>query len=449
MILPENFCERMKDILGDEYPAFAQALTDGQASKGLFCARKMSARKLQEHPELALSGIPFTKNGFLFEAEHIGRHPLHHAGAFYVQDPSAQATVSAVEIKPGAKVLDCCAAPGGKTVALSAAVGDEGFVLSNEIDSSRAKKLAQNVERMGLRNTLVTSLTTEELSERYREYFDIVLADAPCSGEGMFRKYETAQSGWNPGMVKKCADLQKKILDNVAFTLAPGGILIYSTCTFSPEEDEWQTEAFLCRHPEFSLIKPSDALDPYTRPGITEKTRDARRFYPHIYPGEGQYIAVMRKSEGQADTRLPASFAQPPTREELTVISDFLKEYTTLDPAALSFVRSPDGLRALSCAHPYPQSGAVSYGVLFGSVEKGIFRPHHNLFSAYGEFFKNRLDLPCPSPEIDAYLKGNTLNVPNMPNGWCCVLAHGCPLGGGKVVSGTLKNHYPKGLRNL
>jgi len=448
MTLPPSFVARMQRLLQDEYPSFEKALF-APPVKGLITSVKMSAEELAAQSPFPLESVPYNPSGFYFSAPHPGRHPLHHAGGFYVQDPSAMATVCALPIQKGWRILDCCAAPGGKSIQLATQIGPEGLLVSNEIDRSRVRVLAANIERMGLANTIVTNQDTAALKDQYPDFFDLVLADAPCSGEGMFRKYEEARNDWSEGKIAGCVNMQKEILKNASACVAPGGYLLYSTCTVSVEENEAVIEHFLDNQPQFSLCPVNEALLPFTKPGVTEKTALARRFYPHQAPGEGQFIALMQKStDSGRSIRLPAepSKAPRPSKEEQRIIDQFISQHTNLNPDSLSIIAAHDGFHTLFGPDPASLQNIVSYGVNMGRIQKGIFHPHHQLFSAFGPFFKQQVSLASDSPEAALYLAGHPLPSDG-PNGWCCLFIDGCQTGGGKRVNGLIKNHYPKGLR--
>lgn len=429
-------------MLGGEYGDFFRAVNDNAAVKAAFLSPRVSEKEFSEGFPGIREKIPFCGRGYIIDCDLPGKSPLHHAGAFYVQDPSAMATVCAVPVKSGAKILDVCAAPGGKSVQLSFLTGDEGLLISNEINKSRVRALLSNAERMGLRNTVVTSLTAENLGKMYRGYFDIVLADAPCSGEGMFRKYGVALDGWSEKKVASCAALQREILSDICETVADGGYLIYSTCTFSEEENEECIKDFLSSHPDYTPVGVNPALLPYTRKGNGDMDF-CRRFYPHIYPGEGQFFCVMqRRTEDTPEILFKSAYKKPGTEEE-RLLREFLRENTT---AEFETVHSaPDGLRVLSSEHPVP-CGAFSYGVNLGKAERGRFIPHHQFFSAYGEYFKRKIVLAPDSKEAALYISGQGFAC-GAENGYCAVFIGSVPVGGGKVSGGTLKNHYPKGLR--
>ncbi len=447
IVLPESFEKRLQGVVED-YPAFAHALCDGEAEKGLFVTNKITSDELRAVLPFDIERLPYSERGFRFDAPLPGRNPLHHAGAFYVQDPSAQATVACAPVKAGMKVLDTCASPGGKSIALGCLIGDDGLLVSNEVNRSRARVLASNIERVGLKNTVVTCVSCETLGDWYDGFFDLVLTDAPCSGEGMFRKYPAALDGWNDGMVRKCSALQHDILESVCNCVKPGGYLLYSTCTFSPEENEYQIESFLDAHTEFTLCKVNEEVKKISACGITQRTRDTCRLYPHLFPGEGQFVALLQRADSDADERgiTFRDASVPPSLSELTVLSEFLRENTDIDPAAVAVRKCKDGLRVLSCEHPVIANGVFAYGVCLGSVEKGVFRPHHQFFSAYGDRFTRRLNFSSCGAEAADYLAGRGFLV-DSEDGWCSVSVDGASLGGGKVVCGMLKNHYPKGLR--
>ncbi len=438
MILPVEFEERMSALLGEDYPAFKTALTEAEATKGLITGIKLTPEAL----ESTLPVTPLPYGGYISRLDNPGKHPLHHAGAFYVQDPSAIATGAAVEPNEGWRVLDTCASPGGKSISYGSRIGDGGLLISNEISPARAKVLASNIERMGLPNAIVTNLPTDALGRMYRGYFHLVIADVPCSGEGMFRKYPDALSGWNLGMVKKCAALGEQILENVCGCVMGGGYLLFSTCTFAPEEDEGQITKFLERHPDFSLSDLPECVKAATAPGIGGI---GRRFYPHISEGEGQYICLLQRRGDTEEQILFDSAGKAPSKDELAVFSAFLRENTCIDPTEFAVYSCRDGLRALSRAHPMAGKGVFAYGVNLGTVEKGVCRPHHQFFSAYGQRFKRKAELTEEQARL--YLTGNVIPY-DIENGWCALSYMGAALGGGKATGGIIKNHYPKGLRN-
>lgn len=460
-ILPEAFCSRMHRLLGESYDAFAVQIKEKES------VRALRVNAIKTTPEALLptlpgnhTPIPYTDDGFLTALEKPGHLPAHHAGAFYMQDPSAMSTVQAIDVKPGWAILDCCAAPGGKTTQLSAYAGERGVVVANEYVSSRCRILQGNVERMGCRNTLVTNLEPAALAECYPDQFDLVVVDAPCSGEGMFRKNSAAITEWSEEAVALCAARQRHILANAARCVAPGGYLLYSTCTFAPAENEENVIWFLDTHSAFSLTEVNAKLLPYTAPGLSLSDRYdlslTRRFYPHIAPGEGQYVALMhRREEGETTAASRESAKKTaatlslssPSREEQAIAEAFLRD--TLQSMPSLPLRLWRRQLCFCPEIPLPSHGVFSCGVPLGTVQKGRVEPHHHFFSAYGEGFLRRYALNGTSPEANAYLHGMTLSADGRENGWCVVTVDGCALGGGKMAGGILKNHYPKGLRQV
>ena len=291
--LPSAFTDRMKKLLKDEYDDFLSEIENGEPSKALFFSGELSDDAVTE--ELRLSPIPFTDNGYYFDCDGIGNTPLHHAGGIYVQDPSAMATVAAVKNLEFKNVLDCCASPGGKTLSASLCAKEGGVIVSNEFNVSRCKTLVGNIERFALKNAIVTNFDMTEkngLCGIYEGFFDLVICDAPCSGEGMFRKYpEEAIGDWSVQNVLLCAERQKSILDTASLLVKQGGYLLYSTCTFSLDENEMQIDSFLKSHPDFSLIPVSEEVckvtcDGYLFDGCDESIKLCRRFLPHLSKGE-------------------------------------------------------------------------------------------------------------------------------------------------------------------
>ena len=448
-MIPEKFSERMKKMLGDDYSAFESALAEESVRGVRVNTIKTSVEDYLAVTELSLSPISYTDCGFIPKnADGIGTLPEHHAGMIYVQDPGAMATVTALDVQRGWRVLDACAAPGGKSSQLAALIGDEGVLLANEYLPKRAKIIVGNFERLGIKNAVVTSLDTAKLSEMFSSYFDLVLCDAPCSGEGMFRKYDEALTEWSEENVALCAERQREILANCSKTVRSGGYLLYSTCTYSKEENEDTICNFLDSHPEFSLVPVKEALVSSTVPGLDEMS-EARRFYPHVSPGEGQFIALMKKDENTADlpTILYKDELKSPQKDEIRTVEKFFSDTFSFIPKG-RLVKSGEQVILIPHDLPIPNFSVFMSGVMVGEIRKGILFPHHQLFSAYGKDMKLRIDLKRDDPRVSKYLRGEEIDADASGSGWCAVLYEGVPLGGGKISSGKVKNHYPKGLRN-
>ena len=448
-MIPERFKERMSELLGDEYPSFEEALSLPGVRAVRVNGVKISTEHFLAKTTLDLSPISYAEDGFIpSDCEGIGRSAEHHSGMFYVQDPGAMATVKSIEIKSGWRVLDACAAPGGKASQLAAAVGEDGFVLANEFVPKRAKIIVSNFERLGIKNAMILSTDTERLSEMFSCYFDLVLCDAPCSGEGMFRKYDEAITEWSEENVLACARRQKEILENCSKTVKSGGYLLYSTCTYSKEENEGVISEFLGAHPEFSLCEVNDNVKAATADGI-DGLSEARRFYPHLQQGEGQFIALMKKDEncGDLPTILYKDSAKSPSKDEIAVINKFFDDNLIERPKG-RLIKWGESVAIVSHDLPVPSQSVFMAGVMLGEVKKGVLTPHHQFFSVYGKAMKRQESLTVNDNRVQKYLRGEEIDTEIADNGYCAILYEGVCLGGGKIVNGKIKNHYPKGLRN-
>ncbi len=428
-MLPQEFLNRMKIQLGPEYPAFLASLERPRAVALRFNPLKGDA------PTMGFVGdpVPWEPRGFYYDpSARPGLHPWHEAGVYYLQEASAMAPVALLNPQPGERVCDLCAAPGGKTTQIAGRMLGEGFLLCNEINPKRAKILSRNIERMGVANALVTNEHPQRLAERFAGFFDRVLIDAPCSGEGMFRKEEAAVTDWSQETVEMCARRQAEILHSGAAMVRPGGRLVYSTCTFAPEEDEWAVEAFLEAHPEFTLEAVENPWFDCKMPGMY-------RMWPHKLLGEGHFAAVLRKAGDNTDTPDILKGEKLP-KEWL----DFARDLDIHLPEgkALTFGQSlywapaemPD-INRLKVLRP---------GLELGISKKGRFEPAHALALWLNSCARTQ-DLAPDSKETAAYLHGDV--VPSAQKGWCLVTVGGYSLGWGKGDGAVLKNHYPKGLR--
>ncbi len=428
-MLPTEFLERMEAMLGSEYPAFLESLERPRAVALRFNPLKGDA------PSLPFVGdpVPWEEKGFYYDpCARPGLHPYHEAGVYYLQEASAMAPVTLLAPQPGEYVCDLCAAPGGKTTQIAGKMAGEGFLLCNEINPKRAKILSRNIERLGVANALVTNEHPENLAKHYPEFFDKVLIDAPCSGEGMFRKEEAAVTDWSVETVQMCARRQREILHSGASLVRPGGRLVYSTCTFAPEENEQTVERFLADHPDFT---PEEVSAPW----FAESGKGAFRLWPHKLLGEGHFAAVFRRSG------VPEDRATVPKGETLPKAwQAFAKDMDISLPAgkAVSFGQSLYWATA-----GMPDIGGVRVlrpGLELGEMKKDRFQPAHGL-ALWLKSAKNVWDLPADSKEIAAYLHGETLAA--KVSGWCLVTVDGYSIGWGKGDGNILKNHYPKGLR--
>ena len=428
-MLPEAFLQRMEAQLGSEYPAFLESLERPRAVALRFNPMK------GERPVLPFVGapVPWEPEGFYYDPEtRPGLHVYHEAGVYYLQEASAMAPVALLDPKPGERVCDLCAAPGGKTTQIAGRMLGRGFLVCNEINPKRAKILSRNIERMGVANALVTNEHPETLASRFPGFFDRVLVDAPCSGEGMFRKEEAAVTDWSQETVQMCARRQREILDSAARLVRPGGRLVYSTCTFAPEEDEETVAAFLEAHPEFT---PEPVEAPWFVPGENA----SYRMWPHKLLGEGHFAAVLRKTQGESGEVPACPGGKCPKAWE-----SFAKELdiTLPEGKAVFFGQSlywaPMELPELN------RLKVLRPGLELGTERKGRFEPAHAL-ALWLKTCAAAESFPPESPEMKAYLHGDV--VPSGKKGWCLVQAGGYAIGWGKGDGSVLKNHYPKGLR--
>ena len=440
----EKFLENMKALLGEDYGEFESTL-DLPAFRGLYVnALKCDVDKFKRLFPYELKPTPFSELGFYIdsEIEKLGTTPLHHAGAFYLQEPSAMSVASVVDAKEGEKVLDLCAAPGGKSVGIANKLKNSGLLWSNEYVKSRALVLLSNMERMGVKNVVISNSSPEVLANSLEGFFDKVLVDAPCSGEGMLRSEKAEYDKWNKKNISICVERQKSIVNNVVKMLKPCGELIYSTCTFNKEENEEIALWFLKNHPDFEII---DIENHFGRDGFGLK--QAKRIFP-ADGGEGHFVVKFRKGESTNKVKFQNfTYDKAPT-----VFSEFWTDtFKTKVPE--NIIVSSSQIYIIPPLMPKTEKvNIIRAGVLAGEIRGKNFIPHHNLFStAKKEECKNCIDLPSDSPILFKYLHGEEISVEefNLGKGYCAVFCEGIALGFGKVSNGKMKNHYPKGLRNL
>ena len=428
-MLPEQFLERMKEQLGDEYPEFLLSLERPRAVALRYNPLKGDAPAM----DFAGENVPWEPMGFYYDPDaRPGLHPYHEAGVYYLQEASAMASVALLDPQPGEKVLDLCAAPGGKTTQIAGRMQGEGFLLCNEINPKRAKILARNIERMGVASALVTNEHPEHLAERLPGFFDRVLVDAPCSGEGMFRKEEAAITDWSQETVEMCARRQAEILHSAARMLKPGGRLVYSTCTFAPEEDEMAVAAFLESHPEFT----PEILD---APWFEKVENGGHRLWPHKLLGEGHFAAVLRKNSGE-EGDIPSMSGEKLPKEWIS----FAKELNIRLPGGKGVFFGQNLFWAPEELPELKRLKVMRPGLELGEVKKGRFEPAHAL-ALWLKDCANTVSFPAESSQIREYIHGNVL--PGSVKGWCLIKAGNYSLGWAKGDGNQLKNHYPKGLR--
>lgn len=467
----------MQRLLGDEYPAFVEA-SRAPASAGLRAnTLKISPQDLSSRLSFEMIPVPWCPAGFVLPEEpgeiSPGRHPYHAAGLYYLQEPSAMAVAELVDPQPGERILDLCAAPGGKSTHLAARLGGEGLLVANESHPRRVWELAENLERWGARNAIILNDQPDRLAKGLPGFFDRVLVDAPCSGEGMFRKSQAARRDWSPEIVQSCALRQSTILEAAAQLTRPGGVLVYSTCTFNPTENEQVIARFLDQHPDFELAQVAhrpgwspgrpDWLEGRSMPIIERCVR----LWPHTAGGEGHFIAVMRLSSAH-----PKQTNEPAGWSSVRRSSDCLSLSTEAGRSFAHFCQADLSQQAQSVLHqerlcqvgeklylvPPGAPGieglrSIRAGFWLGNVHTGQkgrghrFEPSHAL--ALGlkcSDARQTLNLEASSSLAPAYLRGEVLEWSG-EDGWVLVCVDGYPLGWGRGSQGKLKNHYPRGLR--
>lgn len=436
--LPNDFLNEMKFLLKDEFENFLRSYNEPPTKAFRINSVKPCKFDLTTYSS---EKVPYTNNCYYLSDDSLGSSVFHHLGAVYIQEPSAMIPALVLNPKKGAKVLDLCAAPGGKTGQLAEMIGENGLLVSNEIDYSRCKILLSNVERLGLRNTVVTSLSPKKMAELAYGWFDAVLVDAPCSGEGMFRKNPDAIKEWSLSQSKSSSETQKKVLLEGAKCVREGGLLVYSTCTFSKRENEEIVECLISTG-EFKLL-----AIPNTFPISKGLDSDGLcgRLYPHKIKGEGHFVALFQKI-AECKPIVSVTRLKPLSHKENHREFEFAKPF--LEGVDGDFEYAVINNRVVippAIMPPQMNFGIMSLGVNVGTVEKR-FIPHHQFFSAYGAYLKNKVELSHSDERVRKYLRGEEIPV-NNKNGWGVVMVDGCPLGGVKITDGIAKNHYPKGLR--
>lgn len=491
--LPPVFVDKMKHLLGAEFEDF-MASYDAPRYYGIRVnTLKIAVDQFKELTPFTLRSIPWVREGFYIEENaRPGKHPYYHAGLYYIQEPSAMAPVELLDIQANDRVLDLCAAPGGKSTQIAAKLHGTGVLVTNDNHPERTKALAKNIELYGVRNAVVLNALPADIAQRFPHYFDKILVDAPCSGEGMFRKDEDMVKQWETHSVERCVAMQRDILHTVAQLLAPGGRIVYSTCTFSPEENEAMIAEFLMQHPAFKLLPIgeehgfargrgewltglTDEAGHLFPTDIQEALHDTGRLWPHRIEGEGHYLAVLVHSGVQEVTEIappaperkhkkelrdasPSLAKTALTKDELELVQQFLQQQLTCmlpghflrygQYVYLTPVESSK-LEGIKVARP---------GFFIGTLKKNRFEPSHPLATALrSEESVRCIQLSSDSEQAIRYLRGETLNINEDEvivsdsriacKGYALICIDGYSVGWGKWLNGMLKNEYPTGWR--
>ncbi len=492
--IPAAFLERMESMLGEDFSAFCDSFSHVLPSSLRLNPLKGEAEAVRALLPYLGERIPWQALGFYYGGDaRPGKHPLHEAGLYYIQEASAMLPASLCPPRPGERVLDLCAAPGGKATQLAGALMGEGLLIANEIHPARAAILSQNLERMGVRNAVVTNASPDELALRFKGFFDKIVVDAPCSGEGMFRREADAVTMWSPANISLCARRQADILDAAAEMLAAGGRMVYSTCTFAPAEDEGAVMSFLMRHPDFEVVPSDEPLVVAARDAglldsghaawveeyeqypaeIRKAAENAYRVLPHHAAGEGHFAVILRRREdGVASAPISSKKSKKNQSKKGISVSDetafglfgnFMLDFCGTVPEWVSdtvpclfgerLYLVPTGFGATSDEVRESLRGlhilraGLCVGCVVGAERgRGRFEPDHALAMTWNSSDGGRF-FPVESVEsAAAYLHGETLPAPDV-RGWHIVTFCDLPLGWGKASDGSMKNHYPKGLR--
>lgn len=459
MNLPESFTNRIKTQLGDDYDAYMNCLDQGMHHGLRVNTNKISVEDFLKISPFELKPVPWTTNGFYYDDKACtpSKHPYYYAGLYYIQEPSAMAPASILPVEDGDVVLDICAAPGGKSTELAAKLHGTGFLISNDISNSRAKALLKNLELFGIGNMCVVSEAPNKLSTKFYQTFDKILIDAPCSGEGMFRKSQSMVTAWENNGVELFAGLQRGILNEVVKMLKPGGTMLYSTCTFSPEENEQSIEYLL------SLDDTLELVEVPKYPGFCNgnpawgKTENAElekcaRLWPHHIEGEGHFVALIHKKEAE-QTQVFQSWIHRGCKPDKNA-EEFLAHISSDAGIRSAYIEENKGRLYYMAEHMPDVSGLrmLRQGLFLGEIKKNRFEPSQSLamYLKQGQF-DNEVNLTSSDDRVLRYLKGEMIEASDqkIKNGYVLVLVDGYPLGWAKNTNGTLKNKYLSGWRMM
>lgn len=478
--LPENYIEKMKELLGGEFQNYLDSFDEKSVNGLRVNVGKVSPERLKDMLPYELEKVPWIANGFYYpQEERLSKDVYYYAGLYYLQEPSAMTPASLLPVEPGDMVLDLCAAPGGKSTELGVKLKGQGMLVSNDISNSRAKALLKNLELFGIPNICVTSETPEKLAGIFPEFFDKILVDAPCSGEGMFRRDKDMVKSWLEKGPEYYCEIQKEIMEQAVAMLKPGGYLLYSTCTFDQEEDEGIIGGVLANHPDMELVKLplfDGAADGFGLSGCI-------RLFPHRIKGEGHFIALLQKRwsgnagsfsaaakrgmaagisgsmadriAGRSAAEMPHRTERIPRRQNLRGKEDDLSRF--LDMIRLEFDDSrlvekhgsvyylPEG---------FPVNSRLRFlrtGLLMGELKNGRFEPSQALAMVLSpETFSCIVSFGREDGRVVRYLKGETISLTGDEGpvkGWCLVCVDGFALGFAKGTGMALKNKYYPGWR--
>ncbi|MDF2987952.1 MAG: NOL1/NOP2/sun family putative methylase [Eubacterium sp.] len=472
MKLPEEFVNKMQSLMGDEFNSYLESYKKPRFYGLRVNTLKISVDEFLKISPFHLEPVPWTTDGFYYrEGDNPGRHPYYYAGLYYIQEPSAMLPGAVIGVKPGDRVLDLCAAPGGKSVQMAAQLKGQGLLVANDINTDRVKALVKNIELCGIRNAIVLNDSPGKLAKNFEGFFDKIMVDAPCSGEGMFRKDEDAVKSWEKFKCEKCSCMQWDILGQVDKMLKPGGVILYSTCTFSPEEDELMIERFMDAHEgvyELLEIPKKGGMEGGRSEWAGGKYdfSKAARLWPHKLDGEGHFAALIRKLSldemlQKASTAELNHFNERSFEKSHAIngpdalkgfnkdLSEFINNNTTLDLKGFAFQKGNNFYHLPEACPDLSGLKVAKFGWYLGENSPKGFVPSHSLaVSLKGEEMKRKITFSSDSRETNSYLKGETL-IDSSEKGYTGICVDGYSLGWAKQTGDMLKNLYPKGWRKM
>ncbi len=455
--LPEKFENKMKEILGEEFDAFIAGFNEPRFGGVRFNSLKIGKEEWEKLAPFEVRQVPWIDNGYYYNlSDQPAKDPYYFAGLFYIQEPSAMTPANMLPVKPGDRVLDICAAPGGKSTELAAKLKGKGVLFSNDISNSRAKALLKNLELFGTKNAVVLSEAPGKLTDRFRGYFDKILIDAPCSGEGMFRKSPAIMKNWEQYGTEYYHKLQIEIIDAVVPMLAPGGMMVYSTCTFDPGEDEGSVQYILDKWPDMHAVRPEKSYEKFAwgRPELVdshkEEIRNAVRLWPHLLEGEGHFSCLFKRDEGSCEG-FTGGFERVHSGKLPEEAAEFFKHVKTDLPADRIEIRDnricliPEGIPELKGLR------IMRTGLLLGEIAKNRFEPSQALACALkASEFDNVYRIKYGDEDVIKYLKCETVDAKyDVKDGYVLVCVEDHPLGWAKAKNNVLKNKYLPGWRMM
>lgn len=446
MNLPQDFISKMTNLLGSEAQDFFLSL-NSPAEKGITVnTKRMDLKKFKENANFEYMPIPLVSNGFFVNSFRFAENVFNHMGVIYSQEPSAMYPVSMMDIQDNDIVLDVCAAPGGKSIQILNALGEKGILVSNEIVFNRAKILDENISRMGYRNSIITCNSPQELSTLDR-IFDKIIVDAPCGGEGMIRKTKFNIFDYNPNMIESNSIRQLEILNSVKNLLKNNGLLMYSTCTYDPRENEEVVSKFLKENSEFEIVYKNEFLQASEQGLEIDGKSIGYRRYPHKHKGEGQYMCLLKKCGSKDENIKPKNTTIKGhvsiSQKEQVIIKNNLKNIGNFPD--FKYLKKGDNIYIVPDTNiDLKNLNTLRVGCLLGTIQKDLLKLSHDFYHTYGEYFKNKIELQ--ESEVNKYLHGEELDK-NLTNGIYAVNYLGVTIGGGKIANGKLKNYYKKELR--